>query len=286
MLAALALAACGALPRPFAPDATEPARGDAMRPADGGGIVVAAPEGVGEGAADLAEAVAAALRRLDIPAGTGGGNRASLRLAGTAGDGAVRWTLYRPDGAPLGAFEQPADAAAGEETARRVARLLGGGADAARAADAPGTPGAPAMPELIVPPVAGAPGDGATSLSGAMALALGEGGATLAREPVGDTLLVLGSVVVSPLDLARERVEVLWEVIESDGRRLGVVSQRNTVAKGALDGRWGAVAAAIAAGGAGGVLDLVGRVKGRCPPGAPGGAPARRKGVYSKSQLC
>ncbi|MCH9019128.1 MAG: hypothetical protein IIA73_01995, partial [Proteobacteria bacterium] len=118
-------------------------------------------------------------------------------------------------------------------------------------------------PALVVPPVIGAPGDGPVVLSRAMAAALDRMGATLAPEPGDDTFLVLGSVVVSDAAGREQRVEVTWELLDPDGRRLGVVRQQNTVPHGALDGAWGAHAVAIAEYAAGGVLELLARASDR-----------------------
>ena len=120
-------------------------------------------------------------------------------------------------------------------------------------------PAAVQRPALVVLPVIGAPGDGATALSRAMALALKGRGAALAQEPDDTTLLVMGSVVVTEREPGSQFIEVIWELLSPDGARLGIVSQENTIDAGALDGNWGPIAPVIAAAGAEGVIDLIER---------------------------
>ncbi len=250
-----------------------PALDDPFRPVDGAGIVVAVPQGGEFAGPALAQAVAAALRRHEVPASSGnGGNGASLRLTAAFAEPrdakalALRWTLQDAAGRLLGAFEHPvAPADLGVNFGKDKAELLAALADAAAAGvvglldEAPETAPRPRFPELLVPPVPGAPGDGMDSLRQAMERALVAAGAPLAPEYGDGTHLVLGSVMVSETPSGVQQVEVLWEVIAPDGRRLGTVSQENTVPGGTLDGEWGSIAAAIAAGGASGVIEILAR---------------------------
>ncbi len=258
----LVLGACGQLPQPFAHDGDETTTPEVMRPADGAGVVVDASRCAGASAAALADAVIDALRRNEVPAGSTGGNRGSLRLTCAEGNGALGWTLTGADGATLGDFAQAVSnpnlaaggpgvfAALGDNAALEVLTLLGRDMPLLQSA---------LRPTLVVTPVAGAPGNGDVALARAMQLALEWQGVTLALEPDDRAYLVLGSVAVSDAEPGAQRVEVIWEVIKPDGQRLGVVSQANTVPHGALDGEWGPIAAAIAQGGAQGVIDLLDR---------------------------
>jgi hypothetical protein len=119
------------------------------------------------------------------------------------------------------------------------------------------------LPSLIVMPVVGAPGDGATALARAMALALKGRGAVLALQPDDETLLVMGSVVVTNQDASSQFVEVIWELLSPDGVRLGIINQENTIDTGALDGPWGAIAPAIASAG---VDSMIGLIKNTATP--------------------
>jgi hypothetical protein len=177
VLAVLAANACGQLPRPFAPDAKLSALDDPYRPVDGAGIVVAAPPGDGKVGEALVRAVVAALRRHEVPASSDGGNSGSLRLTaafvGPLDEDArvLHWTLRDAMGRPLGAFDHRVAAVdlapdkaerlavLAESTAADVIGLLGDSVVATQPRR---------LPALLVPPIAGAPGDGQDSLSRAM----------------------------------------------------------------------------------------------------------------------
>jgi len=262
VLALLALAACGDPPRPFAhaPGAGSPP----PPPADGAGIVVPAPDGDdGDGAA-LARAVIDALARREVLATPPPGNAASLhlvsrRVSPDEGGAARRlaWRLEAPGGEALGAFEIDwpggGDAAArerlGSAVADRVVALLAGGAP---------TP-EDRRPPLLVGAIEGAPGDGGGALRRAMKRALTRLGAPLAEDLDRAALILLGSVSVGEAAGGARRVEILWEVITPQGKRLGVVRQENQVPAGRFDRPWGGLARAVADAAAGGILDLLAR---------------------------
>jgi len=245
------VAGCGDLPRPFEPAVRAPIVADELRPADAAGVAVTAPAGAA--GAIVARAVAVALREAEVPAAIGSGNVASARLVGRWSAGATRltWSLITADGRPLDAFVSPIsragldrraiDALAADAAARVVARLRP--EDVTR------------RPALAVAPVIGAPGGGA--LRRAMIRALTRDGAALNDSDAAHTLL--GTLVADRPTPERTRLEVVWELIAPDGRRLGVVRQENTVASAAFDGAWTAMARAIADNAAPGVLDLLAR---------------------------
>ena len=238
---ALAVTACGNLPRPFAPESKTVSPANALLPADGAGVVV---DGVGC-PVSTAEAVVAALLQHQVPATVGPGNRGSMRLV-CQGDGAMQsWLLIDADNRRLGEITQESPAG----VARSLLALIG------RETPSP----LAKRPALVMVPIVGAPGDGATALARAMALALEGRGVTLAREPDDTALLVMGSVVVGDPDRGSQFVEVIWELLSPDGARLGIVSQENTIDAGALDGPWGPIAPVIASAGADGVIELIDR---------------------------
>lgn len=237
----MAVAGCGNLPRPFAPESKTVSPVDFPPPADGAGVVVD-----GARCPLSADALVAALRQREVPATAGPGNRGSMRLVCEGGAAGRYWLLTGAGNTRLG--EIPHDSPDG--VARRLLALIG--------RDAP-PPSDTDRPALVVGPVVGAPGDGATALTRAMALALKGRGAALAREPDDTALLVMGSVVVTDRDPGSQFVEVIWELLSPDGVRLGVVSQENTVDAGALDGPWGPIAPVIASAAAEGVIELIDR---------------------------
>ena len=263
-LLAFALVACGELPQPFATDASELNPADSLQPIDAAGIVVIVEGGAAADAAALASAIAQALREREVPATTSAGNEGSLSLVAEVTDAggvlAARWSLSGPDDAAMGGFEQrltPAEigdqralALRASEAAAAVIGLLG---DAARGNQTT------EPPVFVVLPVAGAPGDGPVALMKAMEMALASGGARLAEEPGPGVFVVSGEVSVTEDSAESQRLAVLWEVHDPEGKRLGTVAQENSVPTGRLEGRWGSLAAAIASGGADGVRNLVRR---------------------------
>ena len=48
-----------------------------------------------------------------------------------------------------------------------------------------------------------------------------------------------------------------WQVLDPSGKRLGTVSQQNTIPKGSLNGPWGAIADAAAGAAADGIIKLL-----------------------------
>ena len=237
----MAVAACGNLPRPFAPENKTASPASSLLPADGAGVVVD-----GAGCPMSAEAVAAALRQREVPATVGPGNRGSMRLVCDVGAAGQTWVLTGADNSRLGEINHDSP----DGVARSLLALIG--------RDTPPPP-LVQRPALVMVPIVGAPGDGATALSRAMALALKGRGVTLAQEPDDTALLVMGSVVVSDRGPGSQFVEVIWELLSPDGVRLGIVSQENTIDAGALDGPWGPIAPVIASAGADGVIDLIER---------------------------
>jgi len=112
-------------------------------------------------------------------------------------------------------------------------------------------------PPIAVMPVDGAPGDGREALTRAMARSLKQAGHPVTEDFDAAALILAGSVYVAPNGAGQEAVTIEWSLMHPDGRRLGTISQENTIPAGTLDGAWGPVAGAIAAGGADGIVALV-----------------------------
>jgi hypothetical protein len=264
---ALAVAACQPLPRPFLP-ADKASRDTTRLPFDDKlGLFVA---GIDDVPAALSEAVASRLadRLLDlgIPASPASANRGSYLLQCVADfDGrdrlSLRWQLIDSDGEIVGLFEQVARfpaaevqdrlAALSEEIAEQAAPRIAGLLDRAAAPAA-----APALPDVVLRPVDGAPGDGRQALRRAMGTALARHDIRVVPELAEGTLVVLGSVRTQARG-GTELVEVRWAVRAVDGAELGAISQSNTVPAGLLDGAWGPIADAVADGAAAGLLALL-----------------------------
>lgn len=272
-LALLLLAACQPLPHPFADDRPPP-NAAVLRPPDSADIVVAPVAGA---PAAIGQALAAGLRDAEIPASTeGAGNKASYHLlssarARPAAEGRVQialaWELHAADGRLLGrgsaAAEEPE--AAWRKGDAVSARDIAGKAvpDIAKLVqEAPPRAVALAEPLLAVRPVTGAPGDGGSTLTRAMAYALNRAHVALA-EKAGDTesFILTGKVELSAPDAGQQHVKVRWILSRRDGSEVGRIDQQNAVPVGSLDGNWGDIAFAVANAAAPGVAALIQKAK-------------------------
>ncbi len=278
-MAGAVIAACQPLPQPFVPDdksanrllapglrtgtAADGITGIHVRP------IAGAPQPTD---ANLARAMAKALRGLDLPAGTRARNRGSLFLEGRAEmvardaerlDIRISWHLTDSQGRPIGRHLQretvPRDAwfggagpllsALARGAAPKISRFIG---DATTAMARPRQP-------IALPPVEGAPGDGAKSLARAMARELARAGITIDTGQDGQSLVLLGDVRIGAGDTT-QRIDITWTLIRGDGSRIGTVAQGSEIKAGTLDGPWGATATAIARDAASGVIDLLDRM--------------------------
>ena len=259
LLLCMALAACGALPRPFQPVEKAQAERLVSRLGVRAGVLVRPVQGLPPAvSAALVEGVVRALAARGVPASARFTNRAGFRLTGRAAGHALLWSLVGPDGATTLRLEEPKprvtwadmtvlDAAAlAERAATRIAAVL-----------EPPAPGA--MAPVVLWSVDGAPGDGGPALSRAMRRSLAEAGVALAETPGDETLLLLGSVHSAPEGRGRafESVEIVWTVLRPDGTGIGTVIQTDSVPAGRLGGAWGPLADDVAAAAAPGVAAML-----------------------------
>lgn len=272
----LTAAGCQPLPKPFAADAP-PQDAPIMTLKDSAGIVVQPIGGASEPvASQLAEAMAEALRDADVPASTQASNRASYVLAGVAeerpraGDSALialHWELRGPDGRAAGTYEQTAESSLAhwhEGDPALIKQLVGAAAPAV--ADLLLEEGAVAVDSeqrVAVPPVVGAPGDGARSLARAMEMALRQANVpvTESATAAGRYFTVAGKVGLAAAAEGKQKVTVSWTLLGPDGGQIGQVNQENAIAAGSLDGRWGDVAYAVAKSAADGIVALLDHLK-------------------------
>jgi hypothetical protein len=158
------------------------------------------------------------------------------------------------------------------KTASQIAASMphGGGSAAAVASTEDSAPRAPAAPAastasvaspkadgVLVQPVSGAPGDGQRSLTTALKKRLYAGGVKLANGPAVNVYTVKGSVSLVEASGGKQSIRIDWQVLDPNGRKLGTVSQQNTIPKGSLNGPWGAVADAAAGAAADGIMKLL-----------------------------
>ena len=266
LIACVALAACGDLPRPFQP--TDKSTQAWTVPGDvaWGSILVPPIGGLpANQSAELVDEVVEALRLRDVPASTLAGGRGSIVLAGRVSVAAdkLRWSLIAPDGETALRFEEPSPgvqandatapdlAAVAERAAARVAAAL-------KPPASPDPDPPPQMP-VAIETVRGAPGDGGLALARAMRHSLAQIGVTVA-DALEDGLLTLqGWVRVARDDTATDSatVTIAWDVLHPDGSRLGTVTQSNRVGEDQLTGTWGVLPRLVARAGAPGIAQLL-----------------------------
>ncbi len=275
----LALAACGALPRPFQPD--DKAGNQLLDLEDRAGVLVLPLQGDGPGRPDAAaERLAEALRDRDLPASTQQGHGASRILLGRAAvlklsplrdEVMVHWELSDPSGKRLAVFTQRSELPAGawklgdeavvgklmDKTAASVTELVFGPEQVI--APIPGFPGA----RLVILPFENMPGDGEVSLSRALYQRLQAHNLPVVDYIEDDDLLIACDILVGAPDHSLQSVVVTWRVLRaSNGEVLGEIQQANQIPKGSLDGPWGPTAGAIADGATLGILQLIDQLSG------------------------
>lgn len=101
-------------------------------------------------------------------------------------------------------------------------------------------------PIFVIQQVQGAPGDGNTALTAAIAQSLRQMDASVTNDPSQATHVVQGSVRVDSPFAGRQKVRIVWRVTGIDGQVTGQAVQENQVPQGSLDGIWGGTAGAVA----------------------------------------
>jgi hypothetical protein len=128
----------------------------------------------------------------------------------------------------------------------------------AAATAAAARPAPPPKPSgVLVAPVTGAPGDGSRSLATALKKKLYADGVKLANGAASNVYTVKGVVKLTDAGGGKEKIQIDWRVLDPSGKRLGTVSQQNTIPKGSLNGPWGAIADAAAGAAADGIIKLL-----------------------------
>ena len=285
------LTACQPLVRPFQPE--EKTNEDALfRIRDAGGIVVRNLEGMPEGTEETLErTLLKGLERLEIPATTAAvsaPNRRSLFL-----DAQVRtapipnarlavvidWTLTDVEGHVVGEHRVTGEVQRalwglpGTEPYTTMAeRSVPGIAALVQDPAAVVVAERPDPRKLVVWPVAGAPGSGGAALSRAMDNALRAARLPVTAEMDDNVLVIAGSVHLSPAVNRRQRIEIVWTVLDAAGRELAKLAQANVVEEGSLDGDWGPLPRLIADAAVPGVVDLLRQMPARAEArGTPSG---------------
>ena len=72
-----------------------------------------------------------------------------------------------------------------------------------------------------------------------------------------NTYTVKGIVSLKDTSGGKQSIRIDWQVIDPSGKKVGTVTQQNTIPKGSLNGPWGAIAEAAAGAAADGIVKLL-----------------------------
>ena len=275
LLAALfLLAGCGDLPQPFRGNPGLAARNLAVPLA----IRLAVPPPpqalLDEASARrLADAVTAGLQAQDVPAVATDAPlpldwRLEISAENTGSAVRPRFTLVNADGVQQGSFQgnavpiaawaaptAPMFAAVATQATPGLTRLLLS-VQAARALATPAAISAGPV-RIFFLPVEGAPGDGATALSGRMREFMSNQGYVIQNVAEGAQYGLNTLVRITPPANNAQVVDLQWIVTRRDGEELGRVVQVNEVPAGRLSRFWGDIAYVAAEQASGGVQTII-----------------------------
>lgn len=263
---AVALAACGPLPRPFQPDEKALDENPLLRMADFGGVIVPPAFGLPDGPSRaLAEAVAKSLRESDVPANVRAGNPRSLildlQVEQAAGRVRIAANLVDPQGAALAEPQAEGPAPASPDTVEAWGTFARPIALAIVNAIKPAAAAARTVPAIHVAGVEGAPGDGGRALSRSLAFHLERAGLRIADAAGPDVIAVVGTVAITNVSADVRRVAVNWRVRDGAGAELGRVDMQNPVPVQVLDRQWAELAYEIAGASADGIRSIAERFR-------------------------
>ncbi len=273
LAAALLLAGCGTLPQPFHGNPGPEAARLAVPPPPV--LYVPPPTGalLGDDTAPVfAQDLAAALANYDVPSVAGAPPKHNWRLRVTAaltGDEIVpAYEVLGPDGKSYGKMKTaPVPAQGWAEggppvlagIAKRDAPALAQLMTRVNATIQQSNPQSLAnrTPRIFVGTVAGAPGDGNTSLPADLARALPSPDLQVVTDRSKADFTVAGTVKSSPAPQGQIQVELDWVVRDTNNRIVGQVTQIHALNPGDVQPYWGDVAAAATQEAAGGIQTVV-----------------------------
>ena len=281
LLLVAAVAGCGPLPRAFEPGGKDLAN-PLLQLKDSTGVVVAPVyDAPAEIAAPLAETVADALRRQDIPATASGvlqsGNllESWYRLENPAEDAVdivVDWRLSDRTGAEfwqgssrlrMGVTEPGREVEpllkkiAADIVPRLAAAMIGERQSVTRTDKSP----------LVVGEIAGAPGDGDQALRWALRSVLRRVDVPVTENVDEAAAFLDGVIEVTSHSETQERVRLVWTIRDSGRNELAILRQENLIPKGRLQGRWGSMAFDVALAMRAEIVETMRRLGGPAPGG-------------------
>jgi hypothetical protein len=272
----LVIGACGPLPKPFKRSYDAPPN-PLVTESINTGVWIDLMEGPSVPMAKLlTESVARELKNHEIEAYTGDRQPARYVLKAEAVRNEntpeipyvvqIHWTLFDLLGSQVGihSLGVPGSNWDWENGSPQIIRHVGEAAAGPLAAlmrtgdEPPPAPQPERATGLWVQPISGAPGDGDTSLTRAIRLALRAAGTEVVEQRSAARFALEGIVQLSAPDNGAQQVKIDWIVRTSEGDdELGRASQINQVPAGTFDGPWGGIASLIAAAAMGGILDVM-----------------------------
>jgi hypothetical protein len=162
-----------------------------------------------------------------------------------------------PSSAPVVAAASPSSGSSSTSAISSPTAPTTATAAATTTAASPSRAPAPKAAGVLVQPVTGAPGDGQRSLTVALKKRLYAGGVKLANGTSVNVYMVKGIVKLSDASGGKQSIRIDWQVLDPTGKKLGTVSQQNTIPRGSLNGPWGAIADAAAGAAANGIIKLL-----------------------------
>jgi hypothetical protein len=273
----MTLVACQPAPTPFA---HTPGQGDSIiseRP-DIAGVTVRPINGVTKRQSDaLSKAMVNAFMAMEIPAATTGKNRRSRFVDGTAKIISsaktqiaiqIEWTLTDSLGRALETHKsrhrinreswnhpnpKSLSSWAKQPAQQFSRRILGPLPNEKRSQSV-------SLPRLHVWPVDGIDGSRATTLQRAMERALSQRKFVVLKGLEGAALIIAGSVSLGTARGGSQPIEINWSVLDTKGKQVGKLDQKNSVAVSTIKNRWQNLSSIITQNAAGGVSEIVYRL--------------------------
>lgn len=271
------LLGCTAAPRPFQPAKTAP--NELLLLPDRAGITVSPVTGdLPDGGSGLAKTMAGALRKQNITATVGSGNRATRWLLGdvrtapgnNAGErltATLTWELYGRNGEPIGDLRQnaaiPAAAYRGdtagalEPQIRKAAARIAGMVQGPRHGRVP-LPGYPEETRLVIGQVTGKPGEAGRALAKSMAAQLRQRDLPLADRARPGDVVVSGDLSLGESNGTNRPLELVWSLRREGAEgTMGDLRQANRVPDAEIARGWSRLSRLITRAAAPGVLQVL-----------------------------
>jgi hypothetical protein len=245
-------------------------------------VVVEIPKGMkSELAPDLQAKIIRALEERDIAAQTSsslpswtirGRHAGTFRAdAQSVPTSVIIWRVYDKDNIKQGQFTStftgqtaadvvPRLSEQAELITKQVLEFLSSAGEPSAVSASIGSEG-PGDVEISMGTILGATGDGSVSLPKALKAALTAKGVRVIEGAGAKSWRVECVVTLSSLSATEDRVQLVWKLIDPDGKEAGTLSQENPVPKGRLGKKWGDVASYAGEAAADGIWQILQQIR-------------------------